>query len=238
MSAPAVSAEVSSAQASIRALIASNLYDTKIVPQLEEHVKFQIRTSSYDAEANRELLQLYALAPDMLKLDILARLLVKALMQMPSPDFVTSLYLLQENRHALEPVRLLVKLHTLLDTCQFKKFWQELDAFRAVQQNRAVVDFTEVHDFDQAIRSFITTTISSTFSSLTTAQLKELWNLTEKKALEEAVQAQGWTFAEEGKTVVVKQAQQQQQNAKEETATSARSNDCPSIEQLAKLITA
>jgi len=148
------SAEVVAAQAAVRALIASNLYDTKIVPELEEHVKFQLRTSSYNAEANRELLQLYALAPDMLKLDILARLLLKALMQLPSPDFVTSLYLLQpEKLHALEPVRLLVKLHTLLDTCQFKKFWTELTAFRANQSNQAIVNFQEVKDFDQHIRN-------------------------------------------------------------------------------------
>ena len=121
------SAAVLAQQASIRQLIAQNLYDTKIVAQLEENVKFQVRRSrqtaterraggrqrsepttrldvqcgstgegagqacwrtwlttalrfvfsslcaqiksgSYDGESNRELLKLYAVAPDMIRL--------------------------------------------------------------------------------------------------------------------------------------------------------------------------
>ena len=128
------SAAVLAQQAAIRQLIAQNLYDTKIVAQLEENVKFQVRltdagdraaaaerrrrpaqradhwarravrparqqgiggscelaswrtrlttalllafpslsaqikSGSYDGESNRELLKLYAVAPDMIRL--------------------------------------------------------------------------------------------------------------------------------------------------------------------------
>jgi hypothetical protein len=89
----------------------------------------------------------------MVQESILSRLLLKALMQMPAPDFLTSLCLLPQRLHSLEPVRQLLKLHALLDQCAFKKFWNELDAWRANQANQAIVNFAEVKDFDSSIRS-------------------------------------------------------------------------------------
>jgi len=73
-------------------------------------------------------------------------------MQLPSPDFATSMYLLPEKLHALEPIKALLRFHNLLDTCAFKRFWMEIDAWRANGANQAVVNFAEVSDFDQNIR--------------------------------------------------------------------------------------
>lgn len=137
----------------------------------------QLQTGSYDADSNRELLKLYAVAPDMIKLDILSRLLVKCLMELPSPDFFTSMYLIAESLHTMEPLKLLLKLQSLLETCQFKRFWKEVDAFKSVAANAAIVNFAEVKDFDDAIRRFISLTVAGTYASISTAQLKELWNV-------------------------------------------------------------
>ena len=79
-------------------------------------------------------------------------MLLKALMEMPSPDFHTSLFLLNEKLQQLEPIKLLIKLSNLLDTCAFKRFWKDLDAFRANAANASIVNFAEVKEFDSAIR--------------------------------------------------------------------------------------
>ena len=85
---PAVAAQT----ARIHDLIAKNLYDTKIVPELEENVRFQIKNNSYDPDSNRELLKLYAVAPDMASEPILARLLLKCLMEMAVSQRLFSLH--------------------------------------------------------------------------------------------------------------------------------------------------
>jgi hypothetical protein len=113
----------------------------------------------------------------MIKLDILSRLLVKCLMELPAPDFFTSMYLVHESLHALEPIKFLMKLQSLLETCQFTRYWKELNQFKANAANAALVNFAEVKDFDAAIRKFISLTTASTYSSIATPQLKELWNL-------------------------------------------------------------
>jgi len=86
--------------------------------------------------------------------------------------------------------------------------------------------------------SVITITVSATYSSITSATLKELWNLSDRRAFEEAVAAQGWTFTEEGKTVVIRAAAAAAEEQKNNNAAASAAAQCPSIEQMAKLITA
>lgn len=147
-----MSTPVSEQLGRIRALIAANLGDTKIVSDLEEHVKFQVRSGVYDGDSNRELLKLYAVAPDMIKIECVTRLLLKCMMEMPAPEFMTALYLLPDRLQGEESMKLLLKLHQWLETCQFKRFWQEVDAWKANPANAAVVNFDEVKEFDDAIR--------------------------------------------------------------------------------------
>lgn len=194
----------------------------------------QVKSGSYDGESNRELLKLYAVSPDMIKLDILSRLLLKALLELPSPDFFTSMYLVSESLHTLEPLKVLLKLHGLLETCQFKRFWKEVDTFKANAANAAVLNFAEVKEFDTAIRRFVSRTVASTYSSITASQLKELWNATDKKVFEELVAAAGWTLADEGKTVVIRALPSA---ASKDVKPEAQRQEYPSMEQLAKLVT-
>lgn len=202
----------------------------------------QIKNGSYDAESNRELLKLYAIAPDMLKPEVLSRLLLKALMELPAPEFTSALYLLPAAlQSSLDSVKFLCKLHALLDTCAFKKFWSEVSAWRAVQSNAAQVNFAEVSGFDSAVRRFITVTLAATYSTISSQSLKELWNLSEKKAFEEAVAAAGWSLIEDGKAVAIRAAPSAA-SAKEGSGANAAAGpqrtEQPSMEQLAKLITA
>lgn len=188
-----------------------------------------MKNGSYDGDANRELLKLYAVAPDMIKSGVLYSLLTKALMELPAPDFYTSMFLVHESLHSLDGVKFLVKLQQLLETCHFTKFWEQLSAWKATPANSAIINFNEVKEFDQAIRKFISLTVAATYSSIAEKQLKELWNLTDKKSFADLVALNGWTI-EKDETVVIRAVPAAAVKEAKET------QQYPSMEQLAKLI--
>ena len=65
--------------ASCAALLEKSRYDVKILPQLEEYCA----GSSYDLDANLATLKLYQFHPEALKVPIVAKIFVKALMHLP-----------------------------------------------------------------------------------------------------------------------------------------------------------
>ncbi len=132
----------------IAQLLRDSPYDLKTLSDLENHVVFQYKNNTYDADANRALLKLYAVKPDMVKIDVLGKLFIKSLMALPAPDFQTNLYLVPEKLHGEEPLKSLIKLNNLLEQGSFKKFWKELEAVRAV-----AFIHNDCQGFDDAIRA-------------------------------------------------------------------------------------
>jgi len=182
-------------------LIAKNLYDVKILPQLESYVKLQVKENSYDFEANRHLLKLYLFSPGEIKVSILGQILVKALMALPETDFLACLYLIPAHLHQQEPVETLVRLADLLETAQFSKFWKERFSGSPSDPARAVID--GVKGFDDAVRSFITTTVSITYRRIVASQFQSYLNLPEQKTFEQSIKKAGFELAENGATVVL-----------------------------------
>eukprot|EP00163_Fabomonas_tropica_P027590 TRINITY_DN535_c0_g1_i2.p1 TRINITY_DN535_c0_g1~~TRINITY_DN535_c0_g1_i2.p1 ORF type:complete len:101 (-),score=7.73 TRINITY_DN535_c0_g1_i2:347-649(-) len=80
----------------IASLIEVNRYNPNVLPQLEAHVASQIENNSYDIEANLCVLKLYQFYPEKANLSVIARILVKALMQLPETGFQMSLCLIPE----------------------------------------------------------------------------------------------------------------------------------------------
>jgi len=196
---------------SIADLINSNLYDVKILSQLEEYVVQQVRLGTYDLEANRHLLKLYLFHTDTMKIDTVGKILLKSLTALPASDYLQCIYVLSEKVHSVEPVKTILKLAGLLDQCSFKKFWKEAELARAI--------LDQIPGFDDAIRDFITTTVQSTYRVISVSMLKDYWNLSEKKTFDERVDRlvsqSGWQRAEDGKALILpipsqhKNAQQQ-----------------------------
>ena len=56
----------------------------------------QVSSSTYNLDANLALLRFYQFAPSTVKIITLAKVLLKALMQLPSPDYKTCIYLIPE----------------------------------------------------------------------------------------------------------------------------------------------
>ncbi|KAM1155885.1 hypothetical protein ACFX2B_026466 [Malus domestica] len=80
----------------VEQLLAVNPYNPDILPDLENYVNERVSSQTYSLDANLCLLRLYQFEPDRMSTQIVARILVKALMTMPSPDFSLCLFLIPE----------------------------------------------------------------------------------------------------------------------------------------------
>ncbi|KAM1062322.1 hypothetical protein ACFX14_026563 [Malus domestica] len=80
----------------VEQLLAVNPYNPDILPDLENYVNERVSSQTYSLDANLCLLRLYQFEPDRMSTQIVARILVKALMAMPSPDFSLCLFLIPE----------------------------------------------------------------------------------------------------------------------------------------------
>jgi len=173
-------------------------YDVKGVKDLEGHFAAQVKNQTFDGDANRHLLKLYNCSPDARNKDLVAKILAKALTVSPETQFLQCTYLVPEALHEVEPVKSVLKLANLLETAQFKKFWQERSDAKQL--------YDALPGFDDAIRQFICLTVAGTYQSLAVSELQQLLNLSERKSVEQLVQRQQWTLIEGGGVVRFPQA--------------------------------
>uniref|UniRef100_F6H515 Uncharacterized protein n=1 Tax=Vitis vinifera TaxID=29760 RepID=F6H515_VITVI len=75
-----------------RLFIKWHLVFMTILPDLENLVNEQVSSQTYSLDANLCLLRLYQFEPERMSTQIVAQILVKALMAMPAPDFSLSLF--------------------------------------------------------------------------------------------------------------------------------------------------
>jgi len=162
-------------------------YDPAILPQLEAHVEAQCASQSYDLEPNLATLKLYQFHPDTLKVPTVARILVKALMNLPETDYLACTYLVPERVLDQEPIKAIVAIATLLESCSFREVWGALKPLRA-----EVLDATP--GFDAAVRAFILKTFEITYQSVPTAHLRASLGYGEgDAAFAELVKGRSWT---------------------------------------------
>lgn len=83
-------------EASGAALLEKSRYDPSILPQLEQYVTSQCTNATYDLDCNLATLKLYQFHPDKSNPTIIAKILVKALMNLPRTDYLLCTYLVSE----------------------------------------------------------------------------------------------------------------------------------------------
>ena len=74
---------------------------------------FQVKSGTYDLDANLALLRHYNFAPEGAKINVIALVLTKAMMRLPEPDFAQLLHLVPER----------VQVRRLLATLLFLGCW-------------------------------------------------------------------------------------------------------------------
>ena len=222
----------SQTSAGVAELIANNLYDTRIVPQLEDYVLQQVRTSTYDFPPNRHLLSLYLSSPDLIRHDILRHLLFLSLAAYPANHFLSLAYLIPLPLQQQQPFSLPFRLHHLLSACLYPRFWAEL---KAEGPTAGLVS----GGWEERIRLGIGETVGKMYTRVSIYTLQEYWNYGDKKQTEERCHRLGWQLEDEGKMVRVSAVKQAGGDGGEVPADSerkSRKGEVLSEEQLAKLL--
>jgi len=188
-------------------------YNPNHINELVDYLDYQISSNSYDKDANLALLKLvqfglendtaeqaysyrFGTAPttdviaeydNVWKVykDIVYKILLKALMQMPRTDFSLMKaminYDIQQNE---ELIGWSIYIFSLLDCCHFEKFWQEIGAVPD-----RISEFTGFYD---SIRQYICYSIGVTFQHVDKEYAMKLLGVTSEADLQKWSDKQGW----------------------------------------------
>ncbi|NXG97593.1 EIF3K factor, partial [Loxia leucoptera] len=122
-------------------------YNPENLATLERYVETQAKENAYDLEANLAVLKLYQFNPAFFQTGVTAQILLKALTNLPHTDFTLCKCMIDQAhggtcpppfypRFSLDlpktqqeerPIRQILYLGELLETCHFQSFWQALD---------------------------------------------------------------------------------------------------------------
>mmetsp|Transcript_26710 Transcript_26710/g.32383 ORF Transcript_26710/g.32383 Transcript_26710/m.32383 type:complete len:234 (+) Transcript_26710:187-888(+) len=155
----------------ILALLETDRYNQEILGELIACLHSQIENDWYDCEINLAILKLYQFHPEEenVNLDVVLKILVKALMNLPDHDLQLCLYVLPEPYQSLEEVANLSALAEKLERAQYKDFWKLLEEKK---QLLAIVPGLE-----RTMRRFILETVSLTYSVIPRKVLCDVLNV-------------------------------------------------------------
>ena len=120
----------------------------------------QIQNSAYDFDANLAILKLYQFYPQTTNMEVVAKILAKALMAIPGTDFLLCTYLISEQIKVDAAVTSLYELANLLEQAEFKSFWS------TYPNSAAAPLLAAIPDFEEKIGEFVTGLLTRSHQSL------------------------------------------------------------------------
>ncbi|KAM7459309.1 hypothetical protein LguiA_036303 [Lonicera macranthoides] len=188
----------------VEQLVSVNPYNPDILPDLENYVNEQVSSQTYSLDANLCLLRLYQFEPERMSTQIVARILVKALMAMPAPDFSLCLFLIPERVQMEEQFKTLIVLSHYLETARFRQFWDEAAKSRQIVEvvpGKELCESGFFHSpsicFEQAVQAYAIHVLSLTYQKVPRSILAEAINiegLSLDKFLEHQAANSGWVI--------------------------------------------
>ncbi|KAH0455281.1 hypothetical protein IEQ34_015313 [Dendrobium chrysotoxum] len=202
----------------VEQLVAVNPYNPDILADLENYVNEQVLSQTYNLDANLCLLRLYQVSalllpfkqliyadtfvffllmaalnlqfePQRMSIQIVERILIKALMAMPAQDFSLCLFLIPEQVQMEERFKTLIVLSHYLETSRFHQFWEE------AAKNRHILEV--IPGFEQAIQAYAIHVLTLTYQKVPRPVLAEAINvegLSLDKFLEYQAANNGWVL--------------------------------------------
>lgn len=165
-------------------------YNPENIRILEQYVDAQAKEDFYNLEANLTLLKLYQLNPGgsyaAPRASYVTKILLKALMQLPRSDFQICKALTDPELERVLRIRDVMRLDTLLETCQFEFFWGDLGGSRD--------SVAGVEGFDTAIRNYICSIIGMTNQNINERQLNAFLGKLPQDKFRRFVEEKGWKF--------------------------------------------
>ncbi|XP_014166937.1 eukaryotic translation initiation factor 3 subunit K [Geospiza fortis] len=98
-------------------------YNPENLATLERYVETQAKENAYDLEANLAVLKLYQFNPAFFQTGVTAQILLKALTNLPHTDFTLCKCMIDQAHQEERPIRQILYLGELLETCHFQSFW-------------------------------------------------------------------------------------------------------------------
>ncbi|KAJ1734906.1 hypothetical protein LPJ61_000837 [Coemansia biformis] len=167
-------------------------YNPQKIGLLEAYLAHQCANpdpaTNHDLMANLALLKMYQFNPAMLDLDVVRRVLVKALISSSQGDFNLCLYLLSDDICKDASVAKLLVLRDYLEKAEFDKFWSEM--YGDDDDEESVVD--GIAGFDSGLRRLILAEVTSTYQTIQAKLVGTMVNLDEEAVLRLAKE-HGWS---------------------------------------------
>eukprot|EP00941_MAST-03F_sp_MAST-3F-sp1_P001325 g1325.t1 len=159
------------------------------VENLERRLNDQVTQNTYCLDDNLALVKSYRMFPHLLNVENIALVLLKAVMQMPSTDFLQLSYLIAEEiREKNAIVQFAYDLNAHLEAAEFSQFWRRL-------KDLPRISLPSITGFEDAARTFIMNVLQCAYSrvplSVLSNSLGYEGNVTEVEGL---VQKMGWTL--------------------------------------------
>ncbi|XP_077174625.1 eukaryotic translation initiation factor 3 subunit K isoform X1 [Paroedura picta] len=179
-------------------------YNPENLATLERYVETQAKENAYDLEANLAVLKLYQFNPAFFQTTVTAQILLKALTNLPHTDFTLCKCMIDQAHVSFikgeqeeRPIRQILYLGELLETCHFQAFWQALD------ENMDLLD--GITGFEDSVRKFICHVVGITYQHIDRWLLaKMLGDLTDNQ-LKSWMSKYGWTEPEPGTIFICNQ---------------------------------
>ncbi|KAM3875548.1 eukaryotic translation initiation factor 3 subunit K isoform 2-T2 [Diretmus argenteus] len=121
-------------------------YNPENLATLERYVETQAKENAYDLEANLAVLKLYQFNPAYFQTQVTSQILLKALTNLPHTDFTLCKCMIDQTHTEERPIRQILYLGNLLETCHFQSFWTSLE------ENRELID--GITGFEDSVRKY------------------------------------------------------------------------------------
>lgn len=165
---------------------------------LIEYLNAQCANSQYDLEANSAILKLYQFNPTLFKADVVEKILLKALTNLPHPDYILCELLIESSKLLEGRINNIVLMHKRLELCEFKAFWAELE-----NQEDLIKDIV---GFKDNIRNFVCHIVGITYQHIRSSLLQELLGLAnDSDAYKNLLKKRNWEAKEDGYVLVTNQ---------------------------------
>ena len=159
----------------VEALLKKSPYSSSnLLESLEGYVDAQASGEAvYFMDANRSLLKLYQFAPQNLKEDKVAIILLLTLLEFPSTDLLALRYLVPESVQKTDACSSILSCSALLDACKFTDFWP---TFFALGGNDAIINI--VGASKEKMQRAIISVLALTYRTATLSKVLECTNMT------------------------------------------------------------
>ncbi|KAJ1921059.1 hypothetical protein H4219_000917 [Mycoemilia scoparia] len=167
-------------------------YNGNNVPKLESYLEQQCQSSeesnNYDLQANLALLKLYQFNPKLFNEKYVVKILGKALMAIPGPDFNLYLYMLNEQFTSISDISSVIELKDLLESAHYTRFWEVLKENPGLKsQLESIVGFVK------NIQVMIACNIATTYQTIYVTEAKSYLGFEDDEGFTGFISKEGWS---------------------------------------------